>query len=73
MFKILVLSAFLFSGCSYFTISMAMCQQIASDPNSAMPEQCRNYIEEEAVKAYFNNKSTISVDDKDLEVHKEEK
>jgi len=73
MLKILILGAFLFSGCSYFKINVAMCEQIAGEPNSVMPGECRNYIEEEAVKAYFKNKTTTTVSDKDLEVHKEEK
>ena len=71
MFKILTLSAFIFSGCSHFTFNVAMCTQIASEPNSVMPQECRNYIEEEAVKAYFKNKTTVEIDGEDIKFKKE--
>lgn len=53
MYKILLLAVFIiFSGCSYFTFNATMCDQIASDPHQTMPEECRNYSEEEAGKAF---------------------
>jgi hypothetical protein len=33
-----------------------MCDQIASDPQATMPEECRNYDEGEAQKAFDNTK-----------------
>jgi hypothetical protein len=45
-----------FSGCSNITFNASMCEQIASEPNSVMPEECRNYNEEEAQKAFDNTK-----------------
>ena len=47
---------FALSGC-YFTVNPAMCDQIRSDPNSVVPQECRNYNEKEAEKA-----STIQLD-----------
>jgi len=54
MYKILATMLFLLglSGCSNFTINATMCEQIASEPNSAMPEECQQYSEEKAKKAY---------------------
>lgn len=54
------LFAILFSGCSYFTISAAMCDKIASEPNRVMPQECRNYNEEEAEKAFNKTKVKTS-------------
>jgi hypothetical protein len=33
-----------------------MCDQIASDPNAIIPQECRNYNEEEAQKAFDKTK-----------------
>jgi uncharacterized ion transporter superfamily protein YfcC len=41
-----------FSGCSNIEFNAAMCEKIASDPNAVMPQECRNYSEEEAQKAF---------------------
>ena len=51
----LLYSLFL-SGCSHFTFNASMCDQIASDPNAVMPNECRNYDEEEADKAFHQTK-----------------
>ena len=45
-----------FSSCSHFTFNATMCDQIASDPQVTMPEECRNYNEDEAQKAFDNTK-----------------
>jgi len=52
MYKILIISAFFFSGCSYFTFNANMCNEIASDPHATVPEECRVYNEAEAQKAF---------------------
>lgn len=57
---------FLFSGCSYFTFSMAMCEQLAQDPNAVMPQECRNYNEDEANKAFFKTKPTTDIQEDDI-------
>ena len=41
---------FVFSGCS-FTVNGSMCDQIRTDPNSVVPQECRNYNEKDADKA----------------------
>ncbi len=56
MWKLSIAFVILLSGCSHFTFNAAMCQNIASDPHAQIPEECRNYIEEEAQKAFDNTK-----------------
>lgn len=75
MYRHILISGFLltlfFSGCSYFTISAAMCGKIASEQGE-MPEQCRNYSEEEAREAFEKTKTKTSTTDKeDLKFDKE--
>ncbi len=41
---------FLLSGC-YFTLNGTMCDQIRTDPNAVVPQECRNYNEKDAQKA----------------------
>ncbi|PHS58784.1 MAG: hypothetical protein COB17_02230 [Sulfurimonas sp.] len=72
MYKILILSALIFSGCSYFTFNVAMCEQIAADPNQIMPEECRDYNEAEAERAFNSKKIKTSVSGDDLKFKKEE-
>jgi len=52
MLKILPLLAILFSGCSHFTINATICEQIAADPHETMPQECQNYSQEKAQKAF---------------------
>ncbi len=52
MWKIYLLLLFLFAGCSNITFNATMCDQIASDPHATVPQECRNYSEEEAEKAF---------------------
>ena len=75
MRKYILISSFLFtllfSGCSYFTVSAAMCGKIMSEQGE-MPEDCRNYSEEEAQKAFDKTKTKTSSSKKeDLEFKKE--
>lgn len=55
---------FAFSGCS-FTVNAAMCDQIRTDPNQVVPQECRNYNEKEAEKA-----STVKPKHDDSEIIK---
>lgn len=74
MYKYILLSSLLFSGCSYFEFNFAMCDQIANDPNAVMPKECRNYNEKEADKAFNKTKVKSSSEVEDaLKVIKEEK
>ncbi len=69
MYKYILTLSFLFtilfSGCSYFTFNWAMCDKIASDPNRVMPQECRNYNEEEAQKAFDQTKHKSSSTEED--------
>ena len=57
MWKFIPILALAFSACSSFSINASMCDKIASDPHQMMPEECRNYSEEEAKKAFFKTKT----------------
>lgn len=75
--KILLYSlvySLMFSGCSHFKFNWVTCDQISSDPNAVMPEECRNYDEEEAQKSFDNTKNDVSKseDERILEYHKED-
>lgn len=63
---IYLVSIFFLTGCSNFTFNAAMCDQIASDPHATMPEECRNYVEEEADKAFHNTKHERDENTEDL-------
>jgi len=64
----------IFSGCSHFTFNASMCQQIASDPNAVIPQECKNYNEDEAKKAFDNSQNEQQTKDADiLEFHKKDK
>ena len=45
---------FLLSGC-YFTVNGTMCDQIRTDPNAVVPQECRDYNEKDADKASHVN------------------
>ncbi len=63
MYKLLILSTFVFSGCSYFTFNATMCDEIASDPQATVPQECKVYNEAEAEKAFNKEKEKISTDE----------
>ncbi len=52
MYKLLLVSVFLFSGCSYFSFNATMCNEIASDPHATVPEECKIYDEQKATEAF---------------------
>ncbi len=56
MYKYYLAIILMFSGCSNITFNASMCDSIASDPQAVMPEECRNYNEEEAQKAFDQTK-----------------
>lgn len=56
MWKFIPILAVAFSGCSGFSINASMCDKIANDPHQMMPEECRDYSEKEAEKAFFKGK-----------------
>ncbi len=73
MKKIYIISfvlAFMLSGCSYFTFNASMCDEIMSDPHATIPKECRPYDEEEATKAFKNEKEDKSKDESSVEFNK---
>jgi len=72
MYKYGLFIALTLSGCSHFTINGTMCDQIASEPNAVMPEECRDYNEKEADKAFNKVVEEKKVSDKDIKFDKEE-
>jgi len=66
MYKIILVVASIFVGCSNITFNAAMCDKIASEPNAVIPQECRNYIEEEAQKAFDNTKHKQQSSDDDI-------
>jgi len=57
MWKFIPVLALAFSACSSFSINASMCDKIAADPHQMMPEECRNYSEKEATKAFFKEEA----------------
>jgi len=72
MSKYLLLVSLFLSGCANFTINATMCDQIASEPNAVVPQECRNYNEDEADKAFHKVHEDKKVSDKDIKFDKEE-
>lgn len=72
MYKILLPMMLLLSGCSYFTVNATMCDQIASEPNAVMPQECRDYNKKEAERAFNKVVDEKKVSDKDIKFNKEQ-
>lgn len=70
MWKYILSAAFLFGGCSYFEFNFAMCEHIGPNDDPHMIEQCRNYNEEEAKKAFDKTKTKTSIPEDSLEFKK---
>ncbi len=70
MWKVYLVTVFIFSGCSYFTFNATMCDQIASDPTATVPQECRNYSEKEAEKAFNKTKKKPISNEEMLEFNK---
>ena len=62
----------LFSGCSYFSVNAANCDQIIlNDPNAQnIPQECRDYNEKEAEKATYPEGQTPIEVNKEFEIGK---
>ncbi|QOP40222.1 hypothetical protein [Sulfurimonas marina] len=71
MYKLLILSLLVFSGCSHFRITGTMCDNINTQ-GGEMPEECRAYDEKKADKAFNKVTEDKKVSNKDLEFDKEE-
>jgi len=74
MYKILLISLIIFSGCSTVTYNATICDEIASEPNVVLPQECRKYSELEATKAFNKTKHEKAVSDKEaLEFNQKKK
>jgi len=76
MWKFYIIAVFIFSGCSHFTFNKQMCDKIASEPNSVIPQECMQYSEEDAQKAFDNTKNKQQTSDEDIiefKINNEEK
>ena len=71
MYKLTIILALLLSACSNFTINGTICEKIASEPNAVVPEECRDYDEKEAEKAFNKVVEDKKVSDKDIKFNKE--
>jgi len=66
MSKYYLLLAFVFTGCAGITVNGTMCEEIASQPNSTLPKECRNYVKEDAQKATDKYKKEFESKKEDL-------
>ena len=66
MWKLSIITVLLLSGCSHFTFNKQICEQIASEPNSVMPQECKPYVEDDAQKAFDNTKNKVQTSDEDI-------
>ncbi|WP_294963704.1 hypothetical protein [Sulfurimonas sp.] len=71
MYKYFLAILLMFSGCSNFTINATMCDQIASEPNAIIPQECRAYDEKEAQKAFDKIKTKVESKEDIVEFNKE--
>lgn len=75
MYKITIIVALFLSGCANFTLNSTMCDNvgIGSDRNlQGIPEECRDYDEKEADKAFHKIRDDKKISDKDIKFDKEE-
>jgi hypothetical protein len=57
-----VMIGILLQGCSGFRFNAMMCDQLRSDPTRPIPQECRNYSEEEAARASEGKKKEPCID-----------
>ena len=69
MYKILIITAIFFSGCSNFTVTAAMCENLRAKPGSIVPQECQAYSEKKADKAFNKVVNEKKVSDSDIEFH----
>ena len=71
MYKYLLITLLLFSGCSNIKFNATMCDQIASEPGTVIPQECKNYNEEDAQKAFDRNEPKVESKEDIVEFNKE--
>jgi len=72
--NIVILMTLLFSGCANYTINGTVCDQVENDAGtmSIAPQECRDYSEKDADKAFNKAVEDKKVSDKDIKFDKEE-
>lgn len=70
MWKYILVVGLLFSGCSHFEFNVSMCENIGPNDDPQVIEQCRNYNEEEAQKAFDKTKVKSSTAEDAIEFKK---
>ena len=72
MYKIVIITAVLLSGCTNFKVTGTMCDEINKEPGVTVPAECQAYSEKKADKAFNKkrNEQIHSVEDI-LEFNKE--
>lgn len=71
MYKYFLATLLIFSGCSNVTFNGTMCEKIASEPNAVIPQECIQYSEEDAQKAFDKTKTKIESKEDIVEFNKE--
>ena len=66
MWKFSIITIFILNGCSHFTLNKQMCEQIASEPNAIIPQECMQYNEDDAKKAFEGTKNKQQTSDEDI-------
>jgi len=59
MKKYLIFLVLAFSGCANFSVNGTMCDQIGSEPNAVVPEECVVYEESKAQKAFDKTQTEV--------------
>jgi hypothetical protein len=72
MKRYLIFLPLIFSGCANFTINGTMCDEIASDPNAVMPQECVVYEEQKAQKAFDNTQTEVESKENIIKFNKDE-
>lgn len=72
MYKYILFTALVLSGCAYATINSTMCDQVARDPGATIPQECRDYNKKDADKAFHKVVEEKKISDKDIKFAKEE-
>ena len=65
-FVLAMLVVFGFAGCSHFKVTASMCDNINKE-HGELPQECQNYSEEKADKAFNKVQDENKVSGKDLE------
>jgi len=62
-YMLAIITMLVMNGCSQLAINGMMCDQIAADPFSTIPAECRNYVDSEATKASRLDPNLVAPDD----------